>query len=216
MDNSHSTILLHKKGKHLTYEERVLIQLRLKDNHSIRDIASEIGCPPSTVSNEIARGSVTMYHGHITRYKASAGQHAYENNRKHCCRHYDFLSKSAFLDYVYKHFTLEGWSLDTCTGRALLDGEFTRDQIVCTKTLYHYVDIGLLKIKNHNLPEKLRRRNSRHHARMNKRKLGRSIEERPKEIEFRKEFGHWECDLVLGAKTRDDKEADASCTSPPH
>ena len=97
MDHSHSTTTFHKKGKHLTYEERVLIQIRLKDNYSIRAIAREIGCSPSTVSNEIARGSVALYNCHVTRYKASAGQKAYENNRKHNCRHYDFLSKSAFL-----------------------------------------------------------------------------------------------------------------------
>ena len=32
-----------------------------------------------------------------------------------------------------------------------------------------------------------------------------SIQERPQEINDRKEFGHWECDLVLGHKTRDDQ-----------
>ena len=32
-----------------------------------------------------------------------------------------------------------------------------------------------------------------------------SIEERPQEINDRKEFGHWKCDLVLGHKTRDDQ-----------
>lgn len=100
MDCPHSTTVSHKKGKHLSYEERVLIQIRLKDNYSIRAIAREIGCSPSTVSYEIARGSVTLYNGHVTRYKASAGQKAYKNNRKHCCRHYDFLNKSAFLQYV--------------------------------------------------------------------------------------------------------------------
>ncbi|SFU68099.1 Helix-turn-helix domain-containing protein, partial [Eubacterium pyruvativorans] len=77
MDHSHSTTTSHKKGKHLTYAERVLIQIRLKDNYSIRAIAREIGCSPSTVSNEIARGSVFLYNGHVTRYKASAGQKAY-------------------------------------------------------------------------------------------------------------------------------------------
>lgn len=205
MDNSHSTILIRKKGKHLTFEERVLIQLRLKDNCSIREIAREIGCSPSTVSNEIARGSVAMYHGRVTRYKASAGQKTYENNRRNCCRHYDFLNKSAFLNYVCRHFTRDGWSLDACTGRAILDGVFIKDQIVCTGTLYRYVNLGLLEIKNHNLPEKLKRRNGKYRSRINKRKLGRSIEERPKEIESRKEFGHWECDLVLGSKTRDDQ-----------
>ena len=191
MDHSHSTTTSHKKGKHLTYAERVLIQIRLKDNYSIRAIAREIGCSPSTVSNEIARGSVFLYNGHVTRYKASAGQKAYENNRKHSCRHYDFLSKSAFLEYVMKHFTEDGWSLDACAGRAILDGQFTREQIVCTKTLYRYVDLGFFSRK--------------HRSRINKKKLGRSIEERPREIESREEFGHWECDLVLGAKTRDDQ-----------
>jgi IS30 family transposase len=90
MDCSHSTIASHIKGRHLSYEERVLIQIRLKDHYSIRSIAREIGCSPSTVSNEIARGSVALYNGHVTRYKASAGKKAYEDNRKHNCRHYDF------------------------------------------------------------------------------------------------------------------------------
>jgi Na+/proline symporter len=107
-DCSHSTITSHIKGKHLSYEERVLIQIRLKDNYSIRAVAREIGCSPSTVSNEMARGSVTLYNGHVTRYKASAGQKAYDNNRKQSCRHYDFLSRSAFLEYVLKHFTEDG------------------------------------------------------------------------------------------------------------
>lgn len=205
MDYSHPTTSSHVKGKHLSYEERVLIQIRLKDNHSIRAIAREIGCSPSTVSNEITRGSVTLYDGHVTRYKASAGQKAYVHNRRHCCRHYDFLGKSAFLQYVQEHFVENGWSLDACVGRAVLDGEFTREQIVCTKTLYRYVDLGFFGIKNHHLPEKLKRKTKRHSCRIHKKKLGRSIEERPKEIEFREEFGHWECDLVLGARTRDDQ-----------
>lgn len=165
MDYSHSTIASHIKGKHLSYEERVLIQIRLKDHYSIRAIAREIGCSSSTVSNEIARGSVALYNGHVTRYKASAGQKSYEDSRKHSCRHYDFLSRSAFLEYVLKHFTEDGWSLDACTGRAVLDGEFTREQIVCTKTLYRYVDLGLFGIRNHNLPEKLKRKSKKHRVR---------------------------------------------------
>ena len=68
MEYFHSTTTSHKKGKHLSYEERVLIQIRFKDNCSIRAIAREIGCSPSTVSNEIARGSVALYNGRVTRY----------------------------------------------------------------------------------------------------------------------------------------------------
>ena len=35
--------------------------------------------------------------------------------------------------------------------------KFRREEMVCTKTLYNYVDLGLLPIKNIDLPEKLRR-----------------------------------------------------------
>lgn len=40
---------------------------------------------------------------------------------------------------------------------------------------------------------------------MNKKVLGRSIEERDPGINERTEFGHWECDLVIGQKTGDDE-----------
>ena len=45
MDQNYSTTdTLHKKGAHLTFEERVIIQTRLRDNQSYRSIAREIGC----------------------------------------------------------------------------------------------------------------------------------------------------------------------------
>lgn len=55
------------------------------------------------------------------------------------------------------------------------------------------------------MPEKLKRNTKINRIHKNKKKLGRSIEERPKEVNDRKEFGHWECDLVLGHKTKDDQ-----------
>lgn len=204
MDHLNSTTYSHIKGKHLTFAERVIIELRCKDKCSIRSIAREIGCSPTTVSNEIKRGTVLLYRGHVKRYKALAGQKAYENNKHKGGRKYAYLSRHPFIRYVINHFFEEGWSLDACFGRALSSGKFNRTEIVCTKTLYNYVDKGLISIRNHNLPEKLSRSTKKHHVRINKRKLGRSIEERPPETNLRQEFGHWECDLVLGAKTKDD------------
>lgn len=124
MDQLHFTTASHQKGKQLSFEERVIIQLRLKDNYSIRAIAAEIGCSPTTVLNEIKRGTVTLYNGHVTRYKASAGQDAYKENRSHCGRNYDFVETSEFLDYVAKHFFDDNWTLDACYGRALLETNF--------------------------------------------------------------------------------------------
>ena len=100
MDHLHSTTTEHRKGKHLSYEERVVIQTRLKDGWTPNRIAKEIGCAPNTVRNEIKRGTVSLYRGNVFRYKASAGQATYKKNRAACCRHYDFLEKSPFISYV--------------------------------------------------------------------------------------------------------------------
>lgn len=70
--------------------------------------------------------------------------------------------------------------------------------MVCTRTLYNYVDRGLIGIRNADLPEKLKRNTKSKYIRRNKKKLGLGIEERPKERD-------WECDLVLGHKTKDDE-----------
>ena len=204
MDHLYSTTTEHRKGQHLSFEHRVLIQIRLKDGLNPNKIAKEIGCAPNTVRNEIKRGTVVLYKGNILRYKATAGQATYEQNRQVCCRHYDFLEKVDFISFVEKKFFEDGWSLDACVGYALKEGLFTRGQIVCTKTLYSYADLGLLGIKNIHLPEKLRRSSKRVKTRKNKRVLGRSIEERPSKANDRSEFGHWEADLVIGSKKKDD------------
>lgn len=205
MDQVHSTTTeRRKKGRHLTFEERVIIQTRLRDGWKANRIAREIGCAPNTIRNEIKRGTVALYRGNVFRYKAKAGQAAYEQNRVSCCRHYDFLEKAEFIAYVEQHFFEDHWSLDACVGRALAEGLFTREQIVCTKTLYEYANLGLLGIRNIDLPEKLKRAPKKGINRENKRILGRSIEERPSEVDNCSEFGHWEADLVIGSKSNDD------------
>jgi IS30 family transposase len=147
---------------------------------------------------------VSLYNGKVQRFKAKVAWAAYNQNRANSRRHFDVLEKARFLDYVVQHFKEDGWSLDACAGRALADGTFTRDEIVCTKTLYNYVDMGLLDVKNIDLPVKLRRSTKKHKCRENKRILGRSIEERPECVETREEFGHWEVDLVIGSKSGED------------
>ena len=113
-----------------------------------------------------------------------------------------FPRKFDFTSFVEKKFFEDGWSLDACVGYALNEGLFTRGQIVCTKTLYSYADLGLFGIKNIILPEKLRRSPKNAKNRENKRILGRCIEERPAEANDRSQFGHWEADLVIGSKKR--------------
>lgn len=191
----------HKKGQHLTSEERHEIEVRYnKDKWTTYRIAKELHRPYNTVKNEIARGTVLLCGGKVKRYKADAGHAVYLEHRQACHRKYRCLETATFLQYVVKHFREDKWSLDVCAGRAIADGTFGREQTVCTKTLYRYVELGLLPIKNIDLPEKLQRNTKRHRNFENKKKLGKSIEERPEAITLREEFGHWEIDSVLGKR----------------
>lgn len=194
----------HRKGQHLTCEERHDIEVHLKDRWSIYKIAKHLGRPYNTVKNEIARGTVSLYHGKVKRYKAKTGEEVYRKNRQSSTRKYRCLETAPFLQYVVKQFREQGWSLDACVGNAMATGRFSRNEMVCAKTLYNYVNLGLLPIKNIDLPEKLRRNTKRKAVRENRKNLGSSIDERPESIESREEFGHWELDSVLGKKTKDD------------
>src|SRR5690606_8806283 len=76
--------------------------------------------------------------------------------------------------------------------------------MVCTRTLYGYVDLGLIDLMPNDLPLKLRRNPKRKHDRKRKKRLGRCITERPTSVESRKDYGHWEVDTVLGIKSKED------------
>ncbi len=140
----------HKKYQHLTSEERHIIEVRLNiDKWSIYAIAKNLGRPYNTVKNEVDRGTVYLYNGKVARYKADKGEEVYLEHRKNSRRNYRCLETAGFLKYVEDQFFNEGWSLDSAVGNAKVKGLFTDSEMVCTKTLYNYVDLGLLKIKNH-------------------------------------------------------------------
>ena len=147
-----------------------------------------------------------LYHGKVQRFKAKTAWQIHKENRSRCCRTYKAEEKTAFLSYVESHFCGDDkWSLDACVGYALAHNLFKRSEMLCTKTLYNYVELGLLGIKNIDLPQKLHRRTKAKRIRERKRVLGRSIEERPESVDSREEFGHWEIDEVIGRKSDKDK-----------
>ena len=190
----------HQKYQHLTSEERHEIEVRLKDGWSVYRIAKHLSRPYNTIANEIKRGTVLLYSGKVERYKTDKGQEVYQEHRKNSRRNYRCLETASFLRYVEQQFKNAKWSFDSTVGYAKEHHLYTEKEMVCTKTLYNYADLGLINIKNIDLPEKISRNTKVKKNRLNKKKLGKSIEERPKEIDTREEFGHWEIDSVIGQK----------------
>ena len=70
------------KGQHLTYEERVEIEIRLKYCWWIYHINKHFGCAYNTIKNEYNHGKILLYNGEIENYNASVGQKKYLENHK--------------------------------------------------------------------------------------------------------------------------------------
>ena len=118
-----------------------------------------------------------LYNGKVERYKASVGQKVYLENRQNSRKNYRCLEIVDFLRYVKEKVITAGWSIDACVGYAKKNHQFEENEMVCTKTLYNYIDSGLLSITNMDLPEKLSRNTKAKKVRKNKKNLGKSIED---------------------------------------
>lgn len=79
----------------------------------------------------------------------------------------------------------------------------TFDTTICLHTLYSYIDKGVfLHLTNKDLPQRGKRKNPHSYKRVRAARApkGESIENRPKEVNERYVFGHWEGDTVYGKK----------------
>ena len=196
----------NRKNKHLSPFERGQIAALHKAGHSNRDIGRRLGRVHQTIANELKRGTTTQLktgRTPYTAYFAETGQAVYERNRINCGAKSKLLVALEFIDFACEKITDQGWSPDAVVGFANKQTDWKDKPMVSTKTLYNYIDLDLLSVRNIDLPMKIRRKTKTKRVRKNRRILGVSIAERPPEIEDRKEFGHWEIDTVEGKKSDD-------------
>lgn len=205
-----------KKGSHLSYKEMCKIEAWHKDGHSNREIARRLNRAPQTINNAIHSGSTPQIrqqkvNGKIYRYTnniyfADVHFHRYEENRANCGCKPKWLKCEDFLNWADQKMLEDKWSPDACVGYAKRQGLYTDNEIPSTKSLYHWIDSGIMKTRNLDLLEKPSRKPSKAEPKThrNKRVLGESIEQRPDDVETREEFGHWEIDTVIGLKQASD------------
>ncbi len=191
-----------KKGQHLGAEERGAIKVLRKQGLGIRAIAREVGCAPSTVTNELRRGTPPRKsnRGKAPGYSPKLGEAVYRANRAVCRRSLKAKSCKAFIAWVVEQVREHKWSLDSCYGYAREHGLYRENEMACTRALYNMVWAGLLPLTPTELPEALKRKTKSHKNRENKRKYGQSISFRPEMAALRIEKGHWEGDTVVGKR----------------
>lgn len=97
MDQSHFNTIeeTRKSGRHLSLEERGMIQALHRKGYSLRSIAAEVNCAHSTVFYKLRRGTPEKRgsRGRMPQYTAKRGHNAYlehrKNSRKPCKVDYD-------------------------------------------------------------------------------------------------------------------------------
>lgn len=200
-----------RKGKHLSLQERVAIQEKHREGWSNRQIATYLGRAPQTINNELKRGSAPhrrkqtqngkAYLYETVRYFADKGQDNYEQNRLNSRRPFKLNQCADFIAFADgKMQEQKPWSPEATMMYARRHDLFPKADIPCARTLYNWIDLGLLQTINLDLLLKTRRKTKRKRVRKNRTNLGRSIEDRPKAVDDRQEFGHWEIDTVVGSR----------------
>lgn len=190
----------HRSHLALSFIEREEISRGLSAGDSIRHIATQIGRAPSTVSREIAR------HGGQKKYRATVADSAAWDRalRPKLCRLavHDKLQK-----IVAEQLSLD-WSPEQISG--WLRVQFPDDETmrISHETIYRSLFVqarGVLQkeLVKHLRTKRMMRRSKK--ASSDGQPRGQiidavSIRERPAEIEDRAIPGHWEGDLISGAK----------------
>jgi IS30 family transposase len=134
-------------------------------------------------------------------YKADAAQRRREERAANKGRGLKIGRGRELADYIEEKIKVEKWSPDAIIGRIKADGlEFKTS--ICTKTVYNYIDAGIFReVTNKDLwvkkTGKKRGYKKIRTVALNNRN-GKSITERPKDVNERKEQGHWEIDLIVG------------------
>ena len=205
MSTNYSTT--NQSYKHLSEAERGEIEAYLSVGLKPAEIARRLGRNRSTITREINRGSITqvkkvngqkVYYQH---YYADAAHNRYRHAREASY----YLKLDSVSDDFLRAFTEamrekpRVHSVDTFVHTYRL--QHVDAVVPSTKTLYNYIHQGLLEIKVIDLPRAVRIRKKFTNRPSTKKHLGKSIEERPEEINNRSRFGDWEIDSVLGGKT---------------
>ena len=179
---------------HIADSERRRIECAIEAGKSVRDIARMIGRSPSTVSEEIKNNSVR---GTYTRQRAEAKSRLRRKQSKLQCM-------KVAMDSVLKTFVTEEIGNDQSPEAIAGRLKYVQKDIAYAsmKAIYKFVHSPHgRKIERHLYSKAVQRRGG---PKRGSRKVsidGRTmIDKRPKRVEKRKEFGHFEGDFIESGK----------------
>ena len=196
-----------QKYVHLSESDRFKIEGLLEGKKGASEIAVILRRDRSTIYREMRRGTINRLQWDLRKreqYRANYAQADYVKQGRNKERSLKIGKDKDLEEYIRVKLVEEKFAPDAIIGQIKLDG-LVFEGIITTKTLYNYIDAGVFDgISNKDLWEKRnkRKRGYKPVSRVSTKNRGcRSIEERPKKVDNRLEYGHWEGDTVKGPLT---------------
>ena len=194
-----------KTHKTLSHTQRLQIECLLKAKIPIRKIAENIGVHISTVYRELKRGEYThrvkvseyigYHYKEVKAYSSDIAQEKCEINKTARGGQLKIGKNKEFAEYIEHRILVDGISPFAVAGELKHNNKF--GITVCAATMYSYIRKGVfLNVSMSDISQPKKRR--QHLKRAKRAPRGKSIEQRPKDIATRTEFGHWEMDCVCG------------------
>jgi transposase, IS30 family len=187
-------------GRYLSLRERLQIADLLRLNYPMRRIAVELGRSPSTIKRELDR-----HRDEQGRYLPQSADHTARVQRRRPRQH-KLIASPALRTLVQRKLN-RCWSPDEISGWLRRTYPHDTSMWLCPETIYRALLVpggkGLHKRYCRRLRTGRRIRKSRwltrsgHGATVQNKTM---IDKRPAEVETREQAGHWEGDLILGAR----------------
>lgn len=195
-----------KSYTQMTYKNRIKLETMFALKLSKREIAWQMNISLKTVYNEWNRGKYKHTLSDLTtedRYSAELSQEKHDKNVSARGPVPKILKDKKLAKCIEEKVADEGLSPEAAVEVLVQTGQMKNfSETVCTKTIYNSIDKGFFcRLTNKSLPVKRNKKKTKCKVHRVQRKcFGKSIEERPEDINTREEFGHVEMDSVIGQK----------------
>lgn len=195
-----------KSYKHLTYKDRLLIEILAKEKCGTKEIANRIGVSQRTIQRELRRGQIQQLNGstwtYYSKYDADFAQRSYNIKQRDkgptlkighnhsLAKQIETMVKNKISPDIIAHWIKQNKHIYGIT--------------LCTQTIYNYIEKNVfISISSKDLiygPYKQHKDPRTYNRPSYKNLKGKSIELRAKEVLEREQYGHWEMDLIVGQK----------------
>jgi IS30 family transposase len=187
-----------KNYKHLSLQERELLAQLHWEGKSLGEIAKALGRNKSTVSRELKRNSALEY-----KCYTPCRAHVRSCERKTSANTHERLKNDVIRQYVRQGLAL-GWSPEQIAGRLPQDlpGQSINHEAIY-QFIYHRQNPHRLEMINQLRRAHRKRRNKGMARKKRKIRIPNRIpiNLRPKSVETRNHYGHWEGDSLISRKS---------------